>query len=293
MGQGGTTLGLRQAAEQLGVHYMTAYRYVRSGRLPARKAGNEWQVDPDDLARLVAPGPEAPRRRGGTARTVHRERLEARLVEGDEAGAWGVVEAAMASGADPAEVLTELLSPSLRSIGQRWADGELSIADEHRASAVAQRLIARMGPRFARPGRRRGVVVLGSVAGDRHSLPTAIMSDLLRGAGLEVVDLGADCPAESFVDAVQRADGACAVGLCVTAPEAVGGVAHEIAELRSGGVQAPIVLGGGAIADGEQAEALGADRWAGPVDEVIALFLDLAGGGRSARRSTDAAGEDE
>jgi excisionase family DNA binding protein len=280
--EGATTVGLREAAEQLGVHYMTAYRYVRSGRLPARKQGSEWQVDPADLARLAASPPaRAPRR---PTRAVHRERLEARLVEGDEGGAWGVVESAMVSGAEPAEVLTELLAPSLRSIGTRWAEGELSIADEHRASAVAQRVIARMGPRFQRPGRRRGSVVLGSVAGDRHSLPTAIMSDLLRGAGLEVVDLGADCPAESFVDALQRADSPCAVGLCVTAPEALGGVAEQIAELREAGVTVPVVLGGGAVHDRGQALRMGADLWAGPVDEVVALFVELAG----ARRSSDA-----
>jgi methanogenic corrinoid protein MtbC1 len=122
------------------------------------------------------------------------------------------------------------------------------------------------------------VVVLGSVAGDRHSLPTAIMSDLLRGAGLEVVDLGADCPAESFADAVERADGPCAVGICVTAPEAVDGVPQVISDLRGLGVDTPVVLGGGAIADAASAARLGADHWAGPVDEVIALFLQLASG---------------
>ncbi len=136
-----------------------------------------------------------------------RDRLESRLIEGDEAGAWGVGRRRHGLGGVARRGAHRVAVPSLRSIGQRWADGELTIADEHRASAVALRLIARMGPRFARPGRRRGVVVLGSVAGDRHSLPTAIMSDLLRGAGLEVVDLGADCPAESFADAVTRRTG--------------------------------------------------------------------------------------
>ena len=278
---------------------MTAYRYVRNGTLPAHKSGGEWQVDPADLATLkahrpTASGGERPRsggerprsggerpRSGGERpprRSVHRVRLERRLLAGDEAGAWGVIEAAMASGAEPAEILTEMLSPSLRSIGQRWADGELVIADEHRASAVAQRLIARMGPRFHRPGRRKGSVVLGSVAGDRHSLPTAILSDLLRGAGLEVTDLGPDCPASSFVDAVEWAGSPSAVGVCVTAPEAVDAVPDVLAAMRAGGVTCPVVVGGGAIGDHATAMSLGADLWAGPIDEVIELFVALASG---------------
>jgi len=243
----GATIGLRAAADELGVHYMTAYRYVRSGRLPASKVDGEWVIDPDDLVKLrerpAPPGRVAHR----APRTVHRERLEARLIAGDEAGSWGVVEAALGSGATPAEVLGELISPALASIGARWAAGELSIADEHRGSAVAHRLIARLGPRFARPGRRRGRVVLGSAPGDQHSLPTAILSDLLRGAGLEVVDLGADCPVASFVDAAEVVGRPCVVGVCVTAPEALPVVNALLEELRGALDDCEVIAGGGAI----------------------------------------------
>ena len=43
-------LTLPQVADKLGVHYMTAYRYVRTGRLPATRVKGAWQVDPADLA---------------------------------------------------------------------------------------------------------------------------------------------------------------------------------------------------------------------------------------------------
>lgn len=286
--EGGSTIGLRAAAEQLGVHYMTAYRYVRSGRLQAHKQGNEWQVDPRDLDELLHGGGRAPVT-DGTPRAVHRRRLERRLLAGDEAGSWGVVEAALASGATPSEVLTEMLAPSLRSIGRRWADGELSIADEHRASAVSQRLIARMGPRFSRPGRRRGAVVIGSLQGDRHTLPTAIMSDLLRGAGLEVVDLGADCPAATFVDAARAVGEPCTIGVCVTAPEVLEHAPRCLEQIRAAGLGCPIVLGGGAVDSAELARELGADLWAGAPEDVVQLFVRLARGDAS----PDAGGEDE
>ncbi len=165
--------------------------------------------------------------------------------------------------------------PSLRSIGERWADGELLIADEHRASAVAQRLIARMGPRVHRPGRRKGTVVLGSVAGDRHSLPTAILSDLLRGAGLEVIDLGADCPAGSFVDAVAAVGAPCVIGVCVTAPDVAASVPGLVEAMRRAAVPGcPVVVGGGAVTDAAMADAMGADLWA--VAVVVAGAVRVA-----------------
>ena len=45
---------LKQVAASLGVHYVTAYRYVRTGRLPARRVGTGWVVDPEDLAAFAA-----------------------------------------------------------------------------------------------------------------------------------------------------------------------------------------------------------------------------------------------
>ena len=53
-----TLLSLRAAADQLGVHYMTAYRYLRLGTLPAKKVNGVWQVRTGDL-RAVA-GREQP-----------------------------------------------------------------------------------------------------------------------------------------------------------------------------------------------------------------------------------------
>ena len=46
------SISLREVAELLGVHYMTAYRYVRTGMLPAEKDGAEWRVRLTDLENL-------------------------------------------------------------------------------------------------------------------------------------------------------------------------------------------------------------------------------------------------
>src|SRR5581483_8712930 len=182
---------LQEAATRLGVHYMTAYRYVRTGRLPGERSGANWLVDPAALDRLGPAAPSAPRPPRGTARAEAPGRLAARLVAGDEAGAWHLVETALTSGLDPDEVYLDLLVPALRGVGDGWADG---------------RLIGRLGPRFARRGRKRGTVVLGAPPGEEHGLPCAIVADLLRAARFDVVDLGADTPAASFAAAAAGAD---------------------------------------------------------------------------------------
>ena len=46
-------LRLSDAADELGVHYQTAYRWVRTGRLPARLVNGEYEVSRRDV-RAVA-----------------------------------------------------------------------------------------------------------------------------------------------------------------------------------------------------------------------------------------------
>ena len=157
-------INLREAADRLGVHYMTAYRYVRTGRLPARRQGSQWRVAPGDLGAVTRSTAKAGRHPGsGTpSRDVARRRLERRLVAGDEPGAWVVVEASLGAGAHPDDVLVDAVGAAMRAVGEGWAAGDYTVDDEHRATVVALRLVARLGPRFARRGPRRGAVVLGT-----------------------------------------------------------------------------------------------------------------------------------
>ena len=263
-------LTLHEAADELGVHYMTAYRYVRLGMLEASKQGRSWVVTRDDLEAFMA-GQAEPSVRGSAPWD---ERFTHRILAADDAGAWAVVEAALASGMEPAQVYTEIVVPALRRIGEGWVAGEVSIAEEHAATQIAYRVVARLGPRVARRGVRRGTVVLGSTATELHSLPLSIAADLIRSKSFDVVDLGANLPSESFAERVATTDGVVAVGIGVTSPGQDEEIARTIAAIRSVS-DAPILLGGrGAV--GIAAEAVGADAVAANgvdvADELIALI---------------------
>ncbi|MGB1381535.1 MAG: B12-binding domain-containing protein, partial [Ilumatobacteraceae bacterium] len=129
-------LTLHEAAADLGVHYMTAYRYVRLGQLDAVKRAGTWRVSRSELERFRAAPAEEPSESTGRGRVDWSERMHSRLVAGDSGGAWSVVESALAAGSTPARVYTEVISPALVTIGDRWAQGELDISVEHRATGI-------------------------------------------------------------------------------------------------------------------------------------------------------------
>ena len=265
---------LQEAADELGLHYMTVYKYVRTGRLDGTKSGGEWRVRADHVRRLAkVPNVSQPGRGRRTATYV--ERLEDRLVDGDPMGAWSVVEGAMASGTEPAEVYVDLLVPVLRSIGSGWADGTYSIAQEHKATAVAAGLIGRLSPRFTRRGRKRGSIVVGTPADDQHALPVAMTADLLRAQGFRMHVLGVNVPRESFAETASSVERLVAIAICATTWDNEKNIRMAIRAIRNV-VDVPVFLGGGAIDSVDHAERLGADASAESMEDLVKAVDELA-----------------
>ncbi|MEI8161160.1 MAG: helix-turn-helix domain-containing protein [Actinobacteria bacterium] len=265
---------LHEAAEMLDVHYMTAYRYVRLGLLPAHKAAGTWRVLLSDLRQFQGQNPQPIDVEDSRKKNVlWWERLEARLLAGDGSGAWAVVEAALVAGVSVEDIYTKVLSPAMVSIGDQWARGDLEIYYEHQASAIVGRIMGRLGPRFVGRGRTKGSIVVGAPQGERHGLVVSMVADLLRQRGWEVFDLGADLPAQSFIAAVKNTPDVVAACVSVTSPSARDAACELIAALReASGDAVPIYVGGAAVLSAPDAEELGAHGWASNVDVLVGLL---------------------
>ena len=106
-------LTLQEAADLLGVHYMTAYRYVRTGRLPGTRVGAHWHVRHADLDKITASAPAG--RNAATRRAPKKDyvrRLASLLVQGDEAEAWRLLQAALGSAYSPEDLYLDVLGPA-------------------------------------------------------------------------------------------------------------------------------------------------------------------------------------
>jgi DNA-binding transcriptional MerR regulator len=106
--------------------------------------------------------------------------------------------------------------PYLQSLGERWRDGDASVAQEHFASAMLRgRLLG-----LAR-GWDRGLgprAVLACPSGERHDLGLIIFGLALRERGWRITYLGPDTPIETITAAAEPLDPA-AVVLCALAAE--------------------------------------------------------------------------
>jgi len=257
---------------------MTAYRYVRSGRLPAHQTDGEWQVLLADVeafsaARKQRAKTSSPAKRGSRAAADWPGRFETCLVAGDEVGAENLLDDALASGHDLFSLYLEVVSPALVSIGERWHRGELQIHEEHRASNIVARLFARVSSRFAHRGPSRGTVVIGGPTGERHALAITMVADLLRSRGWNVSDIGTDVPASAFALAVDGVDQLRAVCIGVTLRESLGTARETVAAVRAVVPDDVKVFAGGAAVDTDEvARSLGADARASDPRALLALL---------------------
>jgi methanogenic corrinoid protein MtbC1 len=270
-------LNLKQVAQRLGVHYMTAYRYVRTGQLRATREGPIWNVDPAVLSAFEQQRAEAAD--AGPRPVDWVARLTDRLVVGDEAGAWNLVEHALVAGWSPDQAILGLIEPAVVAV--QPAHGP---AAGHLAATTATRTAAVLAGRFRTRGRRRGTIVLGAPAGESHSLGLALLADVLRIRGLAVLELGGHATPEAFLDAATGADRLVAVAIGVTDRERLWEAREVVVAVRAALPATAILLGGPAVADAAVAELAGADGWEPDLGAVAALVERLLGA--RARRSS-------
>lgn len=191
-------IDLQTAADALGVHYQTAYRWVRNGRLEAEMIGGRYMVSQGDVELLdqkrhLPKTPPAPR----PVRLEHAaDRMHEALLSGDETAAMKLACRLVDEGAPLLDVMHEVLVPPMGRIGEAWSSGEVTIWAEHRASAIVERILGAIAPNPR--GRRRGTAMVAAVAGDLHSLPTTMAAYALRADNWHVHHLGADLPPEQI-----------------------------------------------------------------------------------------------
>ena len=195
------TIGLQAAADELGVHYQTAYQWVRRGDLPARQVGRQYIISVADLAAFrtareapTAPVSRTPRKGFATALP----RFFAALLEGDEATARRITADYAETGTSITDIIEGLFAPSLRDIGEGWHAGTVTVATEHRASAIVERLLAVNMPR--KRGRPRGRAAVTTPTGEQHGLSATMAAAALKEAGWKVHHLGPDLPIAEIVE---------------------------------------------------------------------------------------------
>jgi methanogenic corrinoid protein MtbC1 len=192
------------------------------------------------------------------------------LADADEYAAVDVAMDLLADGVPAERILLDLVAPAQAEVGERWARNEWSVAQEHAATHISERVVAAVSS-SASPRPDRGHVVVACMDGEWHGLPARLVAEVLRLRGWQVTFLGASVPAAHLVGYLQRYD-ADAVALACALPLRLPYAHRMIETCRRSDV--PVLVGGrGFGADGRWARRLGV-AWAPDAPAAAELVAD-------------------
>jgi MerR family transcriptional regulator, light-induced transcriptional regulator len=97
--------------------------------------------------------------------------------------------------------LTEVLIPYLHDLGERWAEGTVTVAQEHFASNLIRGRLLALAQDWGAGGSSSSV--LACLPGEDHDLGLVMLGLLLARRGWKVTFLGADTPLESLEQTVR------------------------------------------------------------------------------------------
>jgi methanogenic corrinoid protein MtbC1 len=180
---------------------------------------------------------------GGSSPTdLWRTALTMSFYAGDLELALGVLREASADIA-PVAVLDDILAPSMHDIGALWERNEITVADEHLATAMAHQLLAAVAPGLVlAPARSRETILLATPATEGHTMGLLMANDVLYGAGYRTVLLGAGVPDVALGSALLRhRPRIVAVSSTMDAPDEFAAVARVVGEALP---EAQMIIGG-------------------------------------------------
>jgi methanogenic corrinoid protein MtbC1 len=194
-------------------------------------------LEPGHLAPAASP-PHPPETTGGDVSAY----VSAALA-GDRGLVLDLVARRQASQGVPATLT--LVAQAQEQVGEMWVRNQVTVADEHRATALSQLALSVLAPFTAgAPGPRpRGRAVVTCAPGDWHTMGPRIGADLLECAGYEVEFLGGNLPVEDLHRAVSQLQPAL-VGIGATPWTTLPAARSAVAAAREACPSARVVVAG-------------------------------------------------
>ncbi|MEJ2668345.1 MAG: MerR family transcriptional regulator [Deinococcales bacterium] len=196
-----STLQAMQRLIDSGFKAREAARYLARNPRAAQSAEQLPGAVADAGASRVPTSAPLPRMRHAAAASASGSQLIAAAASLDAAALSAYFDALSARGAFES-ACEEALFPAFRALGEAWADGRVSVAGEHAASAAALRWLGvqyRAAARDVRPPQ----VLVALPPGGHHELGALAHAVALRRRGVEALYLGPDLPVGDLVVAAR------------------------------------------------------------------------------------------
>jgi methylmalonyl-CoA mutase cobalamin-binding domain/chain len=171
---------------------------------------------------------------------------------------------------DNTREVVEACQQGMEIVGANFEKGEYFVGDLIFAGELLTVSIEKLKPFLGSDrGETRGVIVLGTVAGDIHDIGKNIFKGMAEAAGFKVVDIGIDQAPDAFVKAVKE-NNPKVVGLSGVLTLSIDSMKQTVETLKDTGLRdnVKVIIGGNAV-NQEACAYVGADAWSKNAAEAV------------------------
>lgn len=206
-------------------------------------------------------------------------RIARAVLEGDADATRRLCQEALDAGLSVSRITSDGLIAGMMVVADRFKTSQIFVPEVLVSARAMQFGLDTLAPHVAAGDvQSKGRVVLGTVAGDVHDIGKNLVGMMMKGAGLEVIDLGIDVPPEKFVEAVREYQPH-VLGMSALLTTTMPMMKETIEALQAAGLRDRVkVLVGGAPVSAEYAQCIGADGYAPDAASATELALSIVEG---------------
>lgn len=202
--------------------------------------------------------------------------IASELIAGEEEHVGQLTRSAMAEDLPAQEILHRGLLAGMEIVGERFGRHEIFLPDVLLAAKAMEAGLEILKPHLEGGGiPTLGRIVIGTVQGDLHDIGKNLVGIMLKGAGIDVIDLGKDVPPEKFV-ATAKEVGARVIGMSALLTTTMPVMKRVIELIGAEGLTPGVrTVVGGAPVTAHFADEIGADAYAYDAAHAVAQISAL------------------
>lgn len=206
------------------------------------------------------------------------EELAKHVIDGKPDPARDVTRKLLDEGVAPEIVLNQALTTAMDRVGELYDTQEYFLPEMMASAQAMQAAMALLRPLLSASSTKpAATAILGTVRGDLHDIGKNIVGMMLEGAGLDVIDLGADVAPETFAESVKM-HAPDIVGMSALLSTTVPMMRSTMEVLTETGVRDQVkVIIGGPPTSVAYAEEIGADAYAPDASQAVKKVRSLLG----------------
>ena len=173
-----------------------------------------------------------------------------------------LVEEALAEGIEPLSILNDGMIGAMAVVGEKFQRSVIFVPEMLIAAKTMKKGVEVLKPKLGNASlASRGKCIIGTVYGDLHDIGKNLVALMVESAGFEVIDLGVDVSAETFVNTIKANPDTNIVGLSCLLTTTMPALRETAQAIKASGLTGFKLFVGGAPITQEFADQIGADGY--------------------------------